>query len=164
LKFVKGHLRSVKHGHAFPGKMTKIYKIWRSMKRRCYDKNNDNYSYYGGKGVVVCERWQKFKNFFLDMGNPPTEKHTIDRINNDRGYEPENCKWSTKQEQMQNRSHYLRIAVNGELLTTGQWERKLGLPRAAISERITNGMPPYDAVTKPFRKRRKRCKLTGKLL
>lgn len=83
--------RNIKHGMSD----TPIYNRWRSMLRRCYEPTNKAYKYYGGRGITVCERWHEFKNFYADMGLPPTPKHQVDRIDSDKGYCPENCRWLT---------------------------------------------------------------------
>jgi hypothetical protein len=92
--------RRIKHGHA-RGRQTRVYKIWASMKQRCYNPNHPRYVDWGGRGICVCERWHSFANFFADMGEPPPGK-TIDRCNNDGNYEPGNCKWATCSEQRRN--------------------------------------------------------------
>jgi len=80
------------------------YGSWSSMRRRCYDTKRHNYKYYGGRGVKVCDRWnQSFLLFLEDMGERPSKSHTIDRIDNNKDYTPDNCKWSTKTEQSMNR-------------------------------------------------------------
>jgi hypothetical protein len=80
-----------------------LYDTWQGMKKRCNNPNNDNYKYYGGRGIKVCERWlNSYENFALDMGERP-KGHTLDRINNDGNYEPSNCKWSSLSEQNSNR-------------------------------------------------------------
>lgn len=79
------------------------YMTWRSMLSRCYFPSQDSYKYYGGKGIVVCDRWHKFENFLSDMGERPDEK-TIDRINNNLGYFKENCKWSNGHQQRMNQA------------------------------------------------------------
>lgn len=90
------------------------YGSWSSMRRRCNDKNRHNYRYYGGRGIKVCERWQNsFPNFLLDMGERPSSKHGIDRINNDGNYEPSNCKWSTISEQAKNKRAYSKSGYKG---------------------------------------------------
>ena len=82
---------------------TRIYSIWVNMKSRCSNLNSDKYKWYGARGISVCNGWQKFDQFYKDMGDPPTIKHTLDRIDNDGNYCNENCKWSTMKEQCQNR-------------------------------------------------------------
>ena len=92
-----------KHGHARRGKMTGTYSSWNKMMTRCYYPSElSTFKNYKGRRITVCERWRNFVNFFTDMGDRP-EGLTLERLDNDRGYEPDNCKWATRKEQAQNR-------------------------------------------------------------
>lgn len=80
---------------------SRVYNIWLHMRGRCLRKNNHRYPQYGGKGITICERWGKFENFYADMGEPPHD-HSIDRIDNTKGYSPENCRWAAQKTQVHN--------------------------------------------------------------
>jgi hypothetical protein len=91
--------RAITHGMT----NTKTYRAWCSMMQRCYNQKNVRYGRYGGRGIVVCEEWGDFRNFYKDMGDKPSPDHSIDRINNDGNYEPGNCRWATRSEQQRNK-------------------------------------------------------------
>src|SRR5215467_8883535 len=86
------------------------YKAWSSMRQRCQNPNNPGYKDYGGRGIKVCERWQKFENFYADMG-PRPDNHSLERINNDGDYEPSNCRWASNLEQQKNKRGKWKIGA-----------------------------------------------------
>jgi hypothetical protein len=95
----------VTHRHSRVGSLT--YQSWDAMLQRCTNPNTINYKTYGARGITVCERWRKFENFLADMGER-TAGLTLDRINNDQGYSPSNCRWATRAEQDKNKSKHRR--------------------------------------------------------
>jgi hypothetical protein len=97
---------------------SKEYKAWYNAKQRCTNIKNNHWVDYGGRGIIMCDRWLKsYENFLHDMGRAPTKKHSIDRIDNDGNYEPSNCRWTTSFEQSRNTSRNVHIEVNGEKFT-----------------------------------------------
>jgi hypothetical protein len=98
---------------------TRIYRIWQGMRTRCNNPKRKDYKYYGGRGITVCERWKYFVNFLEDMGELPTQLHTIERKNVNGNYEPSNCVWATMEEQQQNkRPAYHPLGQTGERYIT----------------------------------------------
>lgn len=127
----------------------KEYGAWQAMKSRCYNKNHVYYKYYGGRGITVCDRWlgeDGFEHFFSDMC-PRPKGGTLDRIDNNKGYSPENCKWASKTEQANNRRNNVRITFDGESMTIPQWANKLGISVHTLKTRIRRGMPLEKALS-----------------
>lgn len=97
------------HGESRPASVE--YRTWRHMLERCLNPDHPNYRYYGGRGITVCQRWQKsFETFVADVGRRPTNNLSLDRINNDGNYEPGNVRWATRAEQTRNRRPRVRVA------------------------------------------------------
>ncbi len=101
------------------------------MRQRCYNPKNPAYPKYGGRGIVLCERWQKYDNFIEDMGAKPNGL-TIERIDNNKGYSPENCKWVTMKEQNNNKRNSVKVYFDGRLKTVSQWGEIFGLGKNKI--------------------------------
>lgn len=141
------------HGHARKGAWTKVYRTWYSIRQRCNNPNTVGWKYYGGKGVRVCARWDSFEAFLADMGEPPTSKHSIDRIKNELGYSPENCKWATKLEQDNNRTSNVLITYGGRTQNVKQWSDELSIKYATLYRRlVTESWEPGRAFFTPVRK------------
>lgn len=116
---------------------TRLSQIWRDMKQRCQNVNNASYESYGGRGIAVCDEWQEFVPFYnWAVANGYNDTLTIDRIDNDKGYSPDNCRWATQKEQANNRHSNNLITFMGETLTLTQWSEKTGMGCQTLYERI----------------------------
>jgi hypothetical protein len=137
-------VRPKSHGMAY----SRVNHIWRQMRYRCSSPNAQEYKNYGGRGIKVCDRWSSFDNFLADMGEPPTNKHTIERVDNNKGYEPGNCKWATYKEQLNNRRGNNLITAFGRTQTLTQWAEEFNLPVTTLKNRLFRAkMKPEDALT-----------------
>ena len=125
---------------------SRTYRIWHMMKQRCGNPNYTNYAYYGGRGLVVCERWSDFANFFADMGEVPAE-HSIDRIDNAKGYDPGNCRWATRQTQQNNMRSNVLLSFGGRTQTISEWGRETGLGKSVVKNRLARGWSIEDTLT-----------------
>ena len=129
---------------------TPEHNVWAQMKQRCFNPNHKRYLDWGGRGITICDRWKNsFNNFLADMGSRPTAKHSIDRIDNDGDYCPDNCRWATKAEQDNNRRSNRFITIDDDTLTIAQWENKMGFNKNVIQNRLNMGWSEYDAVMTP---------------
>lgn len=124
-----------KHGASARGNWTRAYRIWAGMVARCEIKSATGYDRYGAKGVKVCDRWKNFENFLADMGEPPAGM-SIDRIDGALGYEPENCRWATRQQQNENRKSVRWIEFDGKRMNVAQWARHLGINKSTLLEAL----------------------------
>jgi hypothetical protein len=145
------HKANTKHGKSG----TRLHSIWFGIKQRCGNPNNPAYKHYGARGIELCNRWFDFSNFLSDMGEPQ-KGMTLERIDNNLGYSPDNCRWATRAEQMSNTRANRRITHQGETLTITQWAKRLGVHRNTFNERLRCGWSEHDAITIPFRTRNAR--------
>lgn len=123
------------------------YGVWAQMLERCCNQKCRGYENYGGRGISVCRQWHKFEQFYADMGPRPSGEHSIDRIDNDGNYEPANCRWATRQEQMNNCRRNRRVTIDGVTLTMSQWIRRRGLSTDTVYHRMACGMNPEEALS-----------------
>lgn len=127
------------------------YKVWGNLLTRTQNPKTSNYMDYGGRGIRVCKKWaDSFPAFYADMGGRPTPAHTIERINNDGDYEPENCKWATRFEQARNRRNTRLIFHDGKSLTAAGWAGVSGLAATTIKRRLGMGWPVSETLEKPI--------------
>lgn len=149
----------VSHGHSRRAAVSGEYKAWGAMLTRCTNPNIPRYADYGGRGIRVCRRWQGpngFKQFLADMGPKPSKHHSLDRINNDKGYSPKNCRWATRSEQGRNTRANKYATVNGVTKLLVVWLEELDLSWWAYHRRLTYGWTLERALTQPVQLHRKR--------
>ncbi|MFW9594692.1 MAG: hypothetical protein ACMV1D_04270, partial [Macromonas sp.] len=132
---------------------TKEYNTWSLMRKRCESEKCAEYHLYGGRGIYVCERWMNFENFLSDMGQAPSAKHSIDRIDFDGPYSPDNCRWADAKTQNRNRRITVFLTCNGVTKSVGEWSDVTGLDYKLIHARIKRGLDPVD-VLKPVQQKR----------
>ncbi len=133
---------------------TKIHARWRAMISRCHNPKSISYKNYGARGIIVCDAWRNsFEAFVNDMGQIP-DGMTIDRIDGNGNYEPGNCKWSSQNDQSNNRRNNYLITAFGQTLTLTQWANKIGISWGVIRQRLErNGWSVEDALTIPVKKK-----------
>ena len=131
---------------------TPEYRAWSNMIQRCHVKSNPGYKNYGGRGIFVCDEWRGdgrgwgFQAFYCHIGPRPSKKHSIDRIDNNRGYEPGNVRWTTQLIQHSNTRKNRYLTHNGETLHLREWARRTGLTHTTIAARIRRGLSIADVL------------------
>jgi hypothetical protein len=127
-----------------------LYGVWQGMKQRCLNKNNPHYKNYGGRGITVCDRWiNDFHIFVSDIGKRP-KGFTLDRINNDKGYSPDNCRWATRSEQQLNRRDAVWVTIEGEKYRPSILAKIAGTKQDTIINRANNGYPYNKVISKEY--------------
>ena len=152
-KEIVGRPHITHQGSTRDSKLYGTYTSWASMKVRCKEGSKHYKSLYFDRGITVCDEWATdFSRFLADMGIRPSKKYTLDRIDNNKGYFPSNCRWATQEVQSNNKTNNVRVKYQGMEMTLAQWERKLGLTRNSISPRLRLGWSLEDALTTPTKR------------
>lgn len=133
---------------------TRLYSVWRAMKTRCYVNSDSSFPFYGGRGISVCEDWlNSFQSFYLwSISHGYVEGLSIDRIDDNGDYCPENCRWSTSQEQANNTRRNYNITYKSNTKTLAEWSRITGLGYHTIQDRLNAGWSIERALTEPVHK------------
>lgn len=142
---------TLKHGHAQNRKRSKTYIAWHDMLQRCNNPKDEIYKYYGARGIKVCNRWLEFKNFLEDVGEIP-KSLTLDRIDNNKGYYPENCKLSTMKEQSRNKRSNVNISYDGKTWCLNDLAKKHNVHKDTLRYRLKIGLSIEEALTPPTEK------------
>ena len=129
-------IRNKRHGLAG----TSIYRIWAKIKMRCRNINDPSYKNYGGRGINMCDEWfNSFEQFYKDVGDKP-EGLSLDRIDNNKGYFKENCRWATKAEQSKNRRNTIFLEYNNKVMCLKDWARELNKPYSSMKMYFKKGL------------------------
>lgn len=115
------------------------YKVWNNMYSRCLNPNHPRYKDWGGRGIIIAEEWLTFAGFYADMGDRPSDRHTLERKDNTLGYSKGNCYWATTAEQALNRRSNVHLTHDGITLTLKEWADRTGLHPVTISSRLRRG-------------------------
>lgn len=139
------------HGATVGLKRTAEYEIWNSMRSRCNRPSHPRFASYGGRGIKVAPRWESFEAFLADMGPRPSSRHSIDRVDNNNGYGPGNCRWATFSEQARNTRQNRNLTFRGETMCITDWSARAKMPPRVIETRIRKGWDTERALTEPIR-------------
>ena len=116
-----------------------LYHRYHTMRQRCQNPKNPSFKNYGGRGITICDAWSDFDTFLSDMGEPPTKDHTVDRIDNDGPYSPQNCRWALPSEQLRNQRRSIHITCHGKTLHAKDWAARLGISYQSITKAYRQG-------------------------
>ena len=135
---------------------TKEYKAWKDMLQRCTNPKCKRFKDYGARGISVSPSWHTYSNFIQDIGKAPSPKHSLDRIDNNKGYSKENCRWANQFEQNRNRRNNNFLTIDGSTKTLTEWCEIAKIGRTTASNRLRKGMSPKEAVFNEIDLRRSR--------
>ena len=156
---LKENIVNTRHGHSRKGKWSRTYKAWAAMTKRCINPKDISYKNYGGRGIEVCDRWKIFENFLTDMGESPTDRHQIDRIDNNDNYYPENCRWATPRENSRNRRNSIVVIYNNKAQHLKILAEKFNINYHTLWNRIyKHNWPIKEALTIPVKKHKRKNK------
>lgn len=123
------------------------YRVWKNMIQRCSNRKNIMYYRYGGRGIQVCDRWKEFANFYADMGQRTSPRHSLDRIDHNGHYSPGNCRWATRHQQANNTSRNVYVTIEGRTDTVSNWCKLLNVNKCKkVYERMARGIAPRRAL------------------
>jgi hypothetical protein len=129
---------------------SRVYRIWKNMLSRCHNTKSTAWQHYGGRGIAVCDQWRQahgFARFISDMGEPPSKAHSIDRIDNDGPYSPDNCRWATRNVQSRNKRSNRTLTWNGLTMPVIDWCKRTGIPKNTLLTRLNRGWSVQRALT-----------------
>lgn len=118
------------------GTGTRLHRIWQGIRSRCQNPNAPHFDQYGGRGIKLCQRWQSFVDFRSDVGEPPAPQHTLDRIDVNGNYTPDNCRWATRSEQSRNRRNTIWAEIDGTKMCLMDAAKLRGLKYATVRDRV----------------------------
>lgn len=118
---------------------TRFYRIWAGMRQRCQNPESPAYPYYGGRGIRVCDRWESFEAFHEDMAHSYAKGLTLERLDNDGDYCPENCEWATRKDQASNRRNNHYVEFECETITVSEASRRVGIEESSMRQRLAEG-------------------------
>ncbi len=144
-----------RHGHAVATTKTPEYRAWQDAKARCHNPKCPSYANYGARGIAMCARWlHSFASFLADVGPRPSDRHSLDRIDNDGNYEPGNCRWSTATQQLRNTRRTLWTEYEGRAVTIAELSQRFGIVGNVISHRLRAGWSVEKSISTPVGGRR----------
>ena len=140
---------AVRHGDAPRARVSRLYRAWQNMKARCYNPRSTYYSYYGARGIKVCDEWRdNYPAFARDMGDPPSPQHSLDRVDPDGDYTPDNTRWADKRTQAVNRRNVHMVTLGGETRPLPYWCDLYGLPLKRTRYQLKSGRTPEQVFMK----------------